>query len=162
MEADIINQIQGLRAVKVRQLSDLYKEVFGEESRSNHRDFLFRRIAWRLQAVAEGDISERARQRAREIASDADLRICGPIPDGAAPEAIARNRQTPSSDRRLPLVGTMLIREYKNRRISVQVLDGGFQYEDRFYKSLSAVARQVTGTQWNGYVFFGLKAGTQR
>jgi len=137
----------------------LYKEVFGEESRSNHREFLFRRIAWRLQAVAEGDISERARQRASEIAQDADLRICGPNPEGAAPDAIPRNRQTPGSDRRLPLVGTMLIREYKNRRINVQVLDRGFQYEDRFYKSLSAVARQVTGTQWNGYVFFGLKAG---
>jgi Protein of unknown function (DUF2924) len=162
MEADIVNQIQGLRRVKVRELRDRYKEIFGEESRSNHREFLFRRIAWRLQALAEGDISERARQRAAEIAQDADLRICGPKPVGASPGGIPGSRQSPSSDRRLPLVGTMLTREYKNHRIAVQVLDGGFQYEDRFYKSLSAIAREVTGTQWNGYLFFGLKAGTQR
>ena len=53
MEADIINQIEGLRHVKVRQLRDRYKEIFGEESRSNNNEFLFRRIAWRLQALAE-------------------------------------------------------------------------------------------------------------
>ena len=161
MEADIINQIEGLRRVKVRQLRDRYKEIFGEESRSNHKEFLFRRIAWRLQALAEGDITERARQRAVEIAQDVDLRICGPRPDGASARGIG-DRKSPSSDRRLPLVGTVLIREYKKRRITVQVLDGGFQYEDRFYKSLSAIAREVTGTQWNGYLFFGLKAGAQR
>jgi hypothetical protein len=161
MEADILNQIHGLRRVKVRALRDRYKEIFGEESRSNHKEFLFRRIAWRLQALAEGDISERARQRAFEIAQDADMRICGPKPDGASWGEI-RNLQSPGADRRLPIVGAILIREYKNRKITVQVLDGGFQYEDRFYKSLSAIAREVTGTQWNGYLFFGLKAGTQR
>ena len=160
MEADIVNQIEGLRRVKVRELRDRYKEIFGEESRSNHKEFLFRRIAWRLQALAEGDISERARQRALEIAQDADLRICGPKPNGASPGGIG-SRQSPSSDRRVPPVGTVLIREFKNRRITVQVLDGGFQYEDRFYKSLSAIAREITGTQWNGYLFFGLQAGTQ-
>jgi hypothetical protein len=161
MEADIINQIEGLRRVKVRELRDRYKEIFGEESRSNHKEFLFRRIAWRLQALAEGDLSERARQRAVEIAQDADLRICGPKPEGTSPDGIG-GRQSPSSDRRVPLVGTLLIRHYKNRKITVQVLDGGFQYEDRFYKSLSAIAREVTGTQWNGYLFFGLKARTKR
>ena len=161
MEADIVNQIEHLRRVKVRQLRDRYKEIFGEESRSNHKEFLFRRIAWRLQALAEGDISDRARQRALEIAQDADLRICGPSPHRASSRGI-EGSQSPTSDRRLPLVGTVLIREYKNRKITVQVLDGGFQYEERFYKSLSAIAREVTGTQWNGYLFFGLKAGTQR
>ena len=57
MEADIVNQIEHLRRVTVRQLRDRYKEIFGEESCSNHKEFLFRRIAWRLQALAEGDIS---------------------------------------------------------------------------------------------------------
>ena len=160
MEADIVNQIEGLRHVKVRQLRERYKEIFGEESRSNHKEFLFRRIAWRLQALAEGDISDRARHRALEIAQDVDLRICGPktgvLPDGT------RSRRSPGSDQRLPQAGTVLVWEYKNHRITVQVLDGGFQYEDRFYKSLSAIAREITGTQWNGYLFFGLKAGARR
>lgn|GEM_PF-6251861 len=62
----------------VGELRAKYREVFGEESRSNHKQFLFRRIAWRVQALAEGGLSERARRRALEIASDADLRIRAP------------------------------------------------------------------------------------
>lgn len=66
-------QIEALRRMTVRELRGRYHEVFGEESRSNHKQFLFRRIAWRLQADAEGGLSERARQRAMEIANDGDL-----------------------------------------------------------------------------------------
>src|ERR1022692_2093856 len=67
-------QIEGLRQMTVGQLKDQYRVLFGEESRSNHKQFLFRRVAWRIQANAEGGLSERARQRALEIANDADLR----------------------------------------------------------------------------------------
>jgi hypothetical protein len=161
MEVDIVNQIERLRSAKVRELQDRYKEIFGEASRSNHKEFLFRRIAWRLQALAEGDLSERALKRALEIAQDADLRICGPKSNGGSPQ-VTLSRHGSNFSGRLPPAGTALIREFKKRRITVQVLDRGFQYEDRFYKSLSAVAREVTGTQWNGYSFFGLKAGRPR
>src|ERR1019366_7657683 len=68
-------QIEGLRHMTVGQLKERYREVFGEDSRSNHKQFLFRRIAWRIQANVEGGLSERARRRALEIANDADLRI---------------------------------------------------------------------------------------
>ncbi|MBI1898472.1 MAG: DUF2924 domain-containing protein [Acidobacteria bacterium] len=71
-------QIEGLRHMTVGQLKYKYLEVFGEESRSNHKQFLFRRIAWRIQANVEGGLSERARRRALEIANDADLRIRAP------------------------------------------------------------------------------------
>jgi hypothetical protein len=75
MEAAVLKEIESLRRLSVGGLRLKYREVFGEDSRSHHKDFLFRRIAWRLQAVAEGDLSERARRRAQEIANDADLRI---------------------------------------------------------------------------------------
>ena len=68
MNASVLKEIEGLRRLTVGGLRDKYREVFGEESRSNHKDFLFRRIAWRLQANAEGGLSERARRRALEIA----------------------------------------------------------------------------------------------
>ena len=71
-------QIEALSRMTVGQLRQKYLEVFGEESRSNHKQFLFRRIAWRIQALAEGGLSERARRRALEIANDADLRIRAP------------------------------------------------------------------------------------
>jgi len=63
-------QIEGLRHMTVGQLKDRYREVFGEDSRSNHKQFLFRRIAWRIQANVEGGLSERARRRALEIANN--------------------------------------------------------------------------------------------
>ena len=78
MNAKVLEQIEALRSMTVSRLRERYREVFGEESRSNHKQFLFRRIAWRLQANAEGDLSERARKRALEIADDADLRIRAP------------------------------------------------------------------------------------
>src|SRR5437870_12973920 len=77
-KTQIRQQIEGLRHMTVGQLKDKYREAFGEESRSSHKQFLFRRIAWRLQANAWGGLSERARRRAMEIANDADLRIRAP------------------------------------------------------------------------------------
>ena len=71
-------EIEALRHMTAGQLKEKYRAVFGEVSRSNHKQFLFRRIAWRVQANAEGGLSERARKRALEIADDADLRIRAP------------------------------------------------------------------------------------
>src|SRR5450631_3585111 len=71
-------EIDELSRMTVGQLRKKYLEVFAEESQSNHKQFLFRRIAWRIQALAEGGLSERARRRALDIANDADLRIRAP------------------------------------------------------------------------------------
>jgi hypothetical protein len=137
-----------------------YRELFGEDSRSSNRQFLFRRIAWRLQANVEGDLSERARRRALEIADDADLRIRAPegFFAACAPSDAGRSldRAGAGRDRRLPCPGTLLTRQFENRRIVVKVLEDGFEYQSQHYRSLSAVAREVTGTRWNGPLFFGL------
>src|SRR5712691_11210149 len=76
--APLWREIDGLRQHSVGQLKLKYREVFGQESRSHHKQFLVRRLAWRLQANAEGDLSERARQRAARLAQEADLRIRAP------------------------------------------------------------------------------------
>jgi hypothetical protein len=135
-----------------------YLDLFGQPSHSNHKQFLFRRVAWRLQALAYGELSEHARQRAVALAQDVDLRIKGPEHLVGAPQQIfqptLRSRRKAGRDDRLPAPGTILRREFKGDLIVVQVLQDGFQYQDRFYKSLSAIARQVTGTPWNGYDFF--------
>lgn len=78
VETAMRKEIDELSRMTVGQLRQKYIEAFGEESRSNHRQFLFRRIAWRIQALAEGGLSERARRCALEIANDADLRIRAP------------------------------------------------------------------------------------
>ena len=160
MEASIVAEIEQLRELKVAALRVRYREVCGEESRSSNRQFLFRRIAWRLQARAEGDLSERARRRAREIADDTDLRLRAP--EGFFREDTAQqfnppvDRDPSRRDGRLPIPGTLLTRVFENRRIVVTVLKEGFEYQSRRYRSLSAIAREVTGTRWNGLLFFGL------
>jgi hypothetical protein len=78
MDAKVLIEIESLRRVSMADLRTKYQEVFQEETRCRHREHLFRRIAWRLQALSEGDLSERARARAHEIAQDADLRTIAP------------------------------------------------------------------------------------
>ena len=159
------NEIERLRRATVGELRTKYLEMFGQPSRSNHKQFLFRRIAWRLQAVAYGELSERARQRALAVAQDVDLRIKAPAYlVGAAQQVLQptlRSRRKSGRDERLPGPGSVVRREFKGQLVVVQVLVDGFQFQDRFYKSLSAIARQVTGTPWNGYEFFRLKASVR-
>ena len=153
--------VAALGRMTVGQLREKYLEVFGEPSRSGNRDFLFKRIAWRIQSLAEGTLSERAKRRAEELARDADLRTTLPRPPKAQPEARAQAVTLPApravtSHDRLPLPGTVLTRTYRGRRVEVKVLPQGFEYEGQVYRSLSAVAKAVTGSHWNGLLFFGL------
>ena len=160
MGTAVLMEIEKLRRASLSTLREKHREVFGEETRCRHRQHLFRRIAWRLQALTEGDLSKRARQRAGEIARDADLRLVAPRGFFTLGERLIelapgdRDRQPP--DRRLPLPGTVLNRQWKGQTILVEVLAEGFRYENQHYTSLSAIAVAVTGTRWNGLAFFGL------
>ena len=158
LDTAVLIAIENLRWESLATLREKYREVFQEEMRSRHREHLFRRIAWHLQALAEGDLSERARGRAHQIARDADLRAVAPhdffTVGGESVETTRgdRNRR----DSRLPLPGTVLSRKWKGRTLLVEVLAEGFRYENRHSASLSAIALAVTGTRWNGLAFFGL------
>ena len=156
MDLQLNEDIGQLRQMTTAQLRFRYHELFGHASHSNHKGYLFRRLAWRLQSLADGGLSERARQYARQITEDADLRLCPPTkPMGIPSVRIAAARR---ADPRLPAPGTQLVKRYKDDTITVTVLEDGFQHGERVYKSLSAIARQVTGTQWNGYSFFRLSS----
>ncbi|MCU1274537.1 MAG: hypothetical protein JWO48_1968 [Bryobacterales bacterium] len=160
MDNAVLMEIENLRRASLTGLREKYQEVFHEETRCRHREHLFRRIAWRLQALAEGDLSERARGRANEIAQDADLRKVAPrdffAVEGKPVQTTRGDRNRQQQDNRLPLPGTLLSRKWKGRTILVEVLAKGFRYENQQYPSLSAIAVAVTGTRWNGLAFFGL------
>jgi Protein of unknown function (DUF2924) len=160
MNAEILIELENLRRASLGALRDKHCELFREEARSRHREHLFRRIAWRLQALAEGDLSHRARERANEIAQDSDLRTVAPpeffVVGGERVQTIRGDRNRRDQDSRLPLPGALLSRKWKGRTILVEVLKTGFQYEGQYYPSISAVAVAVTGTRWNGLAFFGL------
>jgi Protein of unknown function (DUF2924) len=158
MEPTVIRSIEEINSLKIPALKQRYRELFGEKSKSSNRQFLFRRICWRLQANAEGDLSERARRRIGDIADDRDLRVRAPKEFVARPESGSPliDRAGPPKDYRLPGPGTLLTRRVGERQIVVKVLSDGFEYESRRYRSLSAIAREVTGTRWNGLLFFVL------
>ena len=158
MAPAVLAAIDELRSSNVIVLRKKYQEAFGEESKSSNKQFLFRRIAWRLQADAEGGLSERARRRAAEIVTDTDLRTRAPkelLPSEVPANAIGVvARSQPQRDWRLPPPGTLLTRRLRDRQIIVKVLADGFEFDSRRYRSLSAIAREVTGTRWNGLLFF--------
>jgi len=157
MPADVGPQVAALEHMTVAELRARYAEVFGETTQAGHSTWLTKRIAWRLQALAEGDLSERARRRAAELANDADLRLAPPKNNPATPGEHLPVLSTPEKpDQRLPPPGSMLVRPYKGRTLHVRVLTQGFEFEGTRYPSLSAVAKAVTGCHCNGFLFFRL------
>lgn len=160
MPLNVAREVATLHKLGVKDLRRRYTEVFGEETPAHNKAWLIKRITWRLQAQAEGDLSERARQRAAELANEADLRLSPPRPPKAPtakPASVTPVATTPLPGQPgVPLPGTILTRTYKGQVLQVKVLDRGFEYQGEVYRSLSAVAKAITGTHCSGNLFFGL------
>ena len=160
---NLAQDIATLPTLSVSQLRQRYAEIFGETTYAGHKGWLVKRIAWRLQALAEGDLSERARQRARELANDAALRLSPPKPrsmptslDGTTDQPGVAHPRPVAPDRRLPPPGGIIQRLYKGQQLQVTVLQSGFAYQGQVFASLSAVAKAITGSHCNGFLFFRL------
>ena len=155
MQVNILNEVAALQRLSIAQLRQRFTELFGEATHASNRIWLIKRIAWRMQALAEGDLSQRARRRAAELARDADLRLNPPQSKMTTTTPPAEPVSIPAPvDHRLPPPGTILARPYKGQLVQVQVLTEGFAYAGRVYPSLSAVAKAVTGSHCNGFLFF--------
>jgi len=167
---DTAAQIAALDGMTTGELATLYEELHGQPCRTRHKAYLARKVAWRIQANAEGDLSERARRRAAELADDAEVRVMAPKTmicppqvgmSGTVTRLVATGKGNPV-DPRLPSPGSAIIREYKGRTHRVVYLEdgSGFEYEGNRYRTLSAVAKRITGSHMNGFRFFRL--GVQR
>jgi hypothetical protein len=159
MVPSVQSEVLALQRMTPTELREKYLEVFGEPTRSGNKEFLRKRLAWRIQSLGEGGLSERARRRAEELARDADIRTTPPRTPSVAERAVARSVPVPVAGDRLPLPGAVLTREYRGQLIEVTVLPKGFEWDGTIYRSLSAVAKAVTGSHWNGHLFFGLRNG---
>jgi hypothetical protein len=160
MKLNLAKALATLERMTVGQLQQRYAEVFGETVRSRHKQYLIRRIAWRLQANAEGGLSELALRRAEELANVADVRATPPRGGLLASPTVRTSPATVATrslDPRLPPVGAAITRDYKGRAIVVTLLADGFEYEGERYRSLTAVAKAITGSHMNGFRFFGLE-----
>ncbi len=146
-----------LESMSVAELRERYREVFEEDSYSRNRDYLIRRIAYSIQELTDGGLSERVRQRIDELSRAAPLRrrpLPKPKPE-PTPDAV--ESPAPSNrDPRLPPPGVVIHRTHKDVVHEVTVLDDGFEYRGEQYKSLSAIAKKICGAQANGFAFFGL------
>jgi len=157
MQPATIAAVARLPTMSVAQLRDHYHSTFGEPTASRHKTWLVRRIAWRLQANDEGGLSERALARAAELAKDADIRLTAPRVASVVAPGRTKLLALPAQREAGLAPGTVLRRRWRNAEVIVTVLPDGFDHDGTVYRSLSAVARAITGTQWNGHVFFGLK-----
>ena len=156
MALKIALEVSALRRQTVAELRARYARVFGEPPRAGHREWLIKRIVWRLQVLAEGDLSERARRRAAELADDADLRLLPPRTGCPGAETERFPAPALDSDPRLPPPGHVLVRLYRGQNLEVRVLSDGFEFAGVVYSSLSAVAKAITKSHCNGYLFFRL------
>jgi Protein of unknown function (DUF2924) len=151
---DLHQKLASLPHLRVNDLRSMYCEVFGEPTRANNRDWLTKRLAWRLQAQAMGGLSERAMARAKELANEADLRTTPPASYATVPTGGDR-------DHRLPAPGAVITRTYKGVEHHIEVLAEGFIWNGTTYDTLTKVAKAITGQHLNGFAFFGLKGGSK-
>jgi hypothetical protein len=143
-DATMLARVVALKRMPVNDLRAEWRALFGTEAPNNSRGFLELRLAHRIQELTCGGI---ARETARLL-------------NGLANEVQGKpGRKTMIADSRNPVVGTRLLREWDGIEHTVTVMKDGFDWQGRKFKSLSAVARTITGTQWNGYRFFGLREG---
>jgi len=157
MDENIASQITVLKNAPLTELQKKYKELLNtKEAPCDNKVFLLRRIAYKLQEIKHGGLSEAAKSKIEELMVKYD-----PVNNKALrPQVISAGKEFNSlpllRDKRLPIPGTVISKKYKDQIIQVKVLEKGFEYNDTYYKSLSAIAHEITGANWNGYGFFTL------
>ena len=145
----IAQKIEELRRLSTNDLVNRYGELYGKAPRVKNREHVWKRCAWKIQEQRFGGLSGVARRRLDELISEIDL------PIGEKTRAVTGALKRPPKPGEPP-VGTVLTREWHGREISCAVVENGFECEGVVYRSLTAVANAVTGSRWNGKLFFGL------
>ncbi len=140
--ADVLGRLAALQTLPTPDLKRQWRELFANEPPAYNRRYLQSRLSYRVQELACGGLRPETRAR---------LEALGEQLDGG--NVVLRRVRADSR----PLAGTRLLREHAGVEHVVTVLVDGFEWEGRPYRSLSAIARAITGTRWNGWTFFGLR-----
>ena len=141
-DAQVLARLAGLKGMTISELKGEWQALIGSPPPNNSRQFLEQRLAYRIQELTFGGLSKPVRQLLDALADEVEGK---------------KVRKSVISDPRNPVIGTRLMREWNGTEHVITVLKDGFDWQGRRYKSLSAIARAITGTQWNGYRFFGLR-----
>ena len=145
MEKTVLQQLTELPDMPFPALKERWRSLYGTEPPAYKREHMVRRLAYRIQELAYGGLAEGTKAELERIAEEDERRRQG----------TRAERRKPKDTH--PLAGTRLIREWNGQRHEVTATEGGFEYTGRRYKSLSAIAKAITGAHWSGPQFFGLR-----
>jgi len=147
-----MDEIIALKNAPAEKLLKRYKELYGKDANGTHKTYLWRKIAYKLQEQEHGSLSAKAKERLKALIEEFD-----PINNKVLrPDKPMLSQHAAVKDKRLPIPGTVITKEYKGTNYQVRVLEKGFEYNGKIYKTLSAIAKEITGAHWNGYLFFNL------
>ncbi len=152
---DVPTQLAALEQMNVGQLAEKYRELYGEPTRTRNKDYLRKRLSWRVQELAEGGLPASALERIAQLGDAVPERWR--MRQAAQVQDLGTVQPTEPRDPRVPPVGTVLRRVFNGVAHEVTVCSEGFEHGGERFKTLSAVAKHITGTPWNGFLFFGLK-----
>jgi len=156
MNEGINAKIVALKNMAIPKLQEEFEALFnGQKASSDNKVYLVRRIAYRLQELEYGGLSQKAQNRLKELIGLYDPVNNKAIRPKVSIETQARTK-TRGRDMRLPIPGTMITKDYRDKKHQVKILKSGFEYEGKIYKHLTAIAEKITGAHWNGYNFFNL------
>ncbi|MBJ3778830.1 DUF2924 domain-containing protein [Acuticoccus mangrovi] len=137
-------RLAALKTTPTPELKKQWRELFDSEPPAFNRRYLESRLAYRIQELTYGGLKPETIKRLERLGEELD-----------GGDRVKSRKRADHSDK--PITGTRLLREWKGVEHVVTVLADGYEWQGRPYKSLSAIARAITGTRWNGRVFFGLK-----
>ena len=138
----VLAQLAAMQKLSVNELKAKWEALFGTPAPNNARAFLELRIGYRIQELTYGGLTRETRRVLDLLADEVEGKI---------------SRKSMVGDPRNPVVGTRLVREWDGAEHTVTVLRDGYDWQGRKFRSLSAVAKAITGTNWNGFRFFGMR-----
>ncbi len=150
----VLRQVADLHKLSHSELKDLWRTLYGTEPPAYNRPHLVSRLAYRIQELTFGGLSETAEAKMEAIMEASGLDENGGEPQSRRRRAIGRKDG--------PIIGTRIVRDWNGRTHEVTTVHGGFQYEGGIYRSLTAVAKAITGTHWNGRAFFGIPGKSRK
>ena len=145
MDSTVLKQLAELQDMPYPVLKEKWRSLYGTEPPAYKRQHMIRRLAYRIQELAYGGLSDETKAELERIAEEDERQRQG---------AQAKKRKPKGTH---PTPGTRLIRQWKGRRYEVTAIQDGFEYDGRRYRSLSAIAKAITGAHWSGPQFFGLR-----
>jgi len=141
-DGPVLSQLAALQRMSVNELKAKWEALFDKPAPNNARAFLELRIGYRIQELTYGGLSRETRRVLDLLADEVEGKI---------------TRKSMVADPRNPVVGTRLVRKWDGAEHTVTVLKDGYQWDGRKFRSLSAIAKAITGTNWNGFRFWGLR-----